>query len=230
MSEPRPPGWVLTSDRLSGVRHGFFTRRGGVSDAPYDTLNCSLRSGDLPEHILENRTRVAAQLGVSTAQLLGVTQTHSSDVVVVQRSTPVWPLDQSPKADALVTDRTDLAVSVVTADCAPVLFASEDRQIVGVAHAGWRGAAQGVLEATLVQMYRLGARHVAACVGPCIRLQSYEVGPDMRDAVLAQSSAALPFFHANPNTGRFHFDLPGYCLFRLRSAGLNRLSDVSLDT
>ncbi|NVN42260.1 polyphenol oxidase family protein, partial [Ameyamaea chiangmaiensis] len=136
--------WVLRHVALAPVRHGFFTRLGGVSKGPYASLNCSMRSGDRPEALAENRARVAGEMGVAPTHLLGVTQVHGDGVAVV---TDPW--DRGPEADALVSTRPDIAIGVITADCAPVLFMAEGGAVVGAAHAGWRGAAGGVLEATL---------------------------------------------------------------------------------
>lgn len=230
MSDDAPRGWVLGSPALSHVRHGFFTRRGGVSPAPYDTLNCSLASADRRGNIRINRSRVAACLGVQGESLLGLTQIHSADVVTLTGNDPAWQTGRGPKADALVTDRTDLAVGVITADCGPLLFASRDGRVVGAAHAGWRGAAGGVIEATIRAMTLLGAGEISACVGPCIAQKSYETGADMRDAVLMQDSGAEPYFIPASRDGHNLFDLPGYCLYRLRRAGLRHVSVVGLDT
>ncbi|WP_336762713.1 peptidoglycan editing factor PgeF [Asaia sp. VD9] len=230
MADQAPRGWVLQSDPLAFLRHGFFTRRGGVSPAPYDTLNCSLASADDAVNIAQNRGRVAGFLGVGSGALLGLTQTHSADVVVMTRDTPVWQTGRGPKADALVSDREDLALGVITADCGPVLFASTDGRVVGAAHAGWRGAVGGVLEATIEAMARLGAGEIIACVGPCIAQNSYEVGAEMRASVLTASSGAGEFFTAGVRPGHYQFDLSGYCLHRLRRAGLRRVSRLGLDT
>ncbi|GBR12569.1 peptidoglycan editing factor PgeF [Asaia spathodeae] len=230
MADQAPRGWVLQADSLAFLRHGFFTRLGGVSPSPFNSLNCSLASADRPENIAENRGRVARFLGVEAPSLLGLTQTHSADVVTLTHGTPVWQTGRGPKADALVTDRDDLALGVITADCGPVLFASPDGHVVGAAHAGWRGAVGGVLEATLSAMAALGAGDVVASVGPCIRQESYEVGPEMREAVLDTSPEAAHFFLAALRDGHFLFDMPGYCLHRLRRAGLRHVSAVGLDT
>ncbi|AOX17803.1 peptidoglycan editing factor PgeF [Kozakia baliensis] len=225
-----PRDWVLRADALSFVPHGFFTRRGGVSPAPFDSLNCSLSSSDRPENLAENRRRVAASLGVESASLLGLKQIHSPDVVTISHGDEVWGTGRGPKGDALVTDRPDWALGVITADCGPVLFASRDGRVVGAAHAGWRGAASGVLEATVSAMRQLGAGEIVASVGPCIAPWSYEVGADMRDSVLALDPAAHMFFIPAQRREHFMFDLPGYCLARLRRAGLKHISALGLDT
>ncbi|MBB3175120.1 hypothetical protein FHR90_002969 [Endobacter medicaginis] len=214
---------------LNGVRHGFFTRRGGVSESrpgqDWGSLNCSYNSGDAPEALVENRRRVAEAVGVAPANLLGVTQVHSADVVRVDAP---WAPGAGGVADALVTSRPEIGLGVVTADCAPVLFADADAGVIGAAHAGWRGAAGGVLEATLAAMAELGADSITAVVGPCIGPDSYEVGEDMREQVLGCDGSAEGFFR--PGRGdRFLFDLPGYCVARLTRGGA-RASGLGRDT
>ncbi len=197
----------VTCSALSAV-HGFFTRRGGVSVGPYASLNCSLSGGDDREAVLENRARAATWTGAHT--LVGVTQVHGADVAVVDTA---WETGAGPRADAMVTRRSGLGLGIITADCAPVLFAGDG--VVGAAHAGWRGALAGVLEATLAAMGR-GA--VTAVIGPCIGPASYEVSADLRDAVLARDRADDRFFQ-DSRAGHWLFDLPGYCADRLRAAG-----------
>lgn len=225
-----PRGWVIPTANLADVPHGFFTRRGGVSPAPFDSLNCSLSSRDLAENVATNRTRVAAYLGVAGEALLGLTQVHSSDVVTVRRGGAHWATGRGLRADALASDDPNVALGVITADCAPVLFADDDGHVVGAAHAGWRGAAGGILEATVEAMRALGARDIRATVGPCIAPTRYEVGPDMRAAVLAVDAQAARWFLPAARSGHFMFDLPGYCLARLRRAGLRRIEALGLDT
>lgn len=223
------PDSVVQSPYLSFVRHGFFTRIGGVSEGPYASLNCSTKSGDDPAAIAENRSRVAGFFGLSGEALLGVTQVHGDGVITVREP---WKPGEGAAADAMVTDREDVALGVITADCGPVLFASKDGRVVGAAHAGWRGAIGGVLEATVVAMTALGvqADEIVAVVGPCIAQKSYEVGGDMRDEALAADTQAEPFFSAGVREGHFQFDLAGYCQDRLRCAGLVAVSAVGLDT
>ncbi len=211
------------------VPHGFFTRRGGVSAGPYASLNCSLSSQDDRHAVLENRARVARSLGTDPVRLLGLTQVHGIDVVT---ATEPWAIGAGQQADAMVTDRPGLALGIVTADCAPVLFADSGGKIVGAAHAGWRGAVAGVLEATIAAMIALGASPdgITAAVGPCIARESYEVGPDLRDAVLAGSAADSAFFVPGQRDDRWLFDLPGYCAARLRAAGLGHVAVTGIDT
>jgi len=219
--------WVLRHPSLARVRHGFFTRLGGVSEGPYASLNCSMRSGDVPEALAENRARVAREMGVAATHLMGVTQVHGDGVAVVA---DIW--DRGPEADAMVTTRTDVALGVITADCGPVLFMAEGGAVVGAAHAGWRGAVGGVIEATLDAMAGLGARRetIVAVVGPCITQSSYEVGPNMRDAALALDALAEGYFEPGARAGHFQFDLPGYCVARLQRAGVSHAAATGVDT
>jgi YfiH family protein len=218
----------LTHTALA-ARHGFFTRRGGVSTGPYASLNANLSGGDDLAHVAENRARVAASLGVAASSLLGLHQVHGTKVITV--ATP-WRTGQGPDADALVTNRPGLALGVITADCAPVLLHDAAAGVIGAVHAGWRGAAAGVLEAALEAMAALGATpaHTIAVVGPCIAQDSYEVGPELRDAVLPTLANAGAFFRPGRPPDRQHFDLAGYCLARLRAAGIAEAHTLGLDT
>jgi YfiH family protein len=210
------------------ARHGFFTRRGGVSTGPYASLNCAWSGQDSREAILENRSRAARAVGATLPNLVGLTQVHGPDVVRVD--TP-WRPGEGPRADAAVTATPGIAIGIVTADCAPVLFADPEAGVVGGAHAGWRGALAGVLEATLDAMEALGAdrRRIAAAVGPCIGQASYEVAADLRDAVLARDPEDARFF-ADGRPERWQFDLAGYCAARLRAAGTGQVEALFLDT
>jgi YfiH family protein len=210
------------------ARHGFFTRRGGVSTGPYASLNCAWSGQDSRDAILENRRRAAAAVGAELPNLIGLTQVHGPDVVRVE--TP-WRPGEGPRADAAVTATPGIAIGIVTADCAPVLFADAEVGVVGGAHAGWRGALSGVLEATLTAMEALGAdrRRIAAAVGPCIGQASYEVAADLRDAVLARDPEDARFF-ADGRPERWQFDLAGYCAARLRAAGTGTVEALFLDT
>lgn len=220
----------LDSPLLSPLPHGFFTRVGGVSDGPFASLNCSVTSGDTPDALRENRRRVAEAVGVGPDRLLGVTQVHGTDVATVAEP---WRAGDGPRADAMVTDRPGLALGIITADCGPVLLADRARGIIGAAHAGWRGAVAGMLEETVAAMQRLGARTdaIAAVVGPCIGQTSYEVGPELRDAVLAGGIVADPDRFFRPGQGdRLQFDLSGYCVARLEACGVGTIDALGCDT
>lgn len=207
---------TLTSEALRPVRHGFFTRRGGASSGIFAGLNCGPGSSDLSEVVAINRARVAEALGVPPENLITVNQVHSADVVSL--SAP--PADR-PRADALVTATPGLALAVLTADCQPVLFADANAGVIGAAHAGWRGARDGVLEATLEAMEGLGARRdrIAAVIGPTISQSAYEVGPEFVEAFLDDDPASARFFANGPGDRKL-FDLPAYGLHRLRAAGV----------
>jgi purine-nucleoside/S-methyl-5'-thioadenosine phosphorylase / adenosine deaminase len=210
------------------AQHGFFTREGGVSEGPFASLNASLSGADDRARVLENRARAARALGADPSRLVGITQVHGADVATV---TEPWEPGAGPRADAMVTDRPGIALGIVTADCAPVLFADAEACVVGAAHAGWRGAVGGVLEATIAAMEALGASRarVAAAIGPCIAQASYEVGADLRDAVLARDAADARFF-ADGRSAHWQFDLAGYCAGRLAAAGLERVVFSGGDT
>lgn len=218
---------VFRSDLLSGVPHGFLGRRGGVSAGEMWGLNVGYGSGDHPELIAENR-RLAIAAVLPKADLATVHQIHSRTVVYVERR---WHHNDRPHADAMVTDRPGLLLGVLTADCAPVLFADAEAGVVGAAHSGWRGAFAGVNEATIVAMERLGARRerLAAAVGPCVTQSSYEVDQAFRRRFVEQDSANDRFFVAGP-VGKPHFDLPAYILDRLEKAGLRNVETLDLDT
>ena len=205
------------------ARHGFFTRTGGVSEGPYASLNCSLSGRDRREAVLENRARAARALGADPALLVGLTQVHGAAVV---RVADPWPVGAGPQADAMVTDRAGIALGIVTADCAPVLFADPAAGVIGAAHAGWRGAVAGVLEATVAAMADLGARpeRIVAAIGPCIGQDSYEVAADLHDAV------AGPRWFRDGRPGHWQFDLAGYCAARLAAAGVAAIERVAADT
>ncbi len=209
---------ILTHDALRPLRHGFFTRRGGASSGIFAGLNCGPGSSDLREAVSINRDRVAEALGLTAQALVGVHQVHSADVLTVTEP-PAAPV----RADAMVTATPGLALTVLTADCQPVLFADRAAGVIGAAHAGWRGALSGVLEATVEAMEALGARRgeIVAIIGPTISLRAYEVGPEFLDAFLAEDRDYSRFF-AGGEGDRVHFDLPGFGLHRLRAAGVGR--------
>jgi YfiH family protein len=202
------------------LRHGFFTRNGGVSTGAFASLNCSLSGKDDATAVRENRSRAAAALGLEHQALCGLTQVHGKRVMIAEDA---WPEDQRPEADGVVTRRAGLVLGIITGDCAPVLFADHAAGVIGGAHAGWRGAVAGVLEETVFAMETLGAarRDVIAVVGPCIHQPSYEVAADLRDAVLARDPADARFFEIGNREGRWQFDLPGYCAARLAALGVS---------
>mmetsp|Transcript_23464 Transcript_23464/g.41243 ORF Transcript_23464/g.41243 Transcript_23464/m.41243 type:complete len:252 (-) Transcript_23464:206-961(-) len=207
---------ILTADTLAPVRHGFFTRAGGASSGVFAGLNCGTGSSDQTEIVAINRARVAEAMGVAPDHLVGVHQIHSADAVPVN-----GPQTSKPKADGLVTSTPGVALSVLTADCQPVLLADPHAGVIGAAHAGWKGAQAGILEATVDTMVAQGAERnqIHAVIGPSISQRAYEVGPEFFDIFLDEDPENTRFF-AGGDGDRMHFDLPGYGLSRLRAAGV----------
>jgi YfiH family protein len=220
---------VSALNEVSRVRHGFFTRDGGVSQGIYATLNCGLGSNDSPDSVRENRIRAMQMIDQPPGALVTLYQAHTADVVVVDQP---WE-GQGPQADAMVTTRPGIALGILTADCAPVLLADGKAGVIGAAHAGWKGALAGVLENTVAAMTRLGARpaEMVAAVGPCIAQRSYEVGPDFPAPFLAQSDDNEQFFAPRaPRPGHFLFDLAAYAARRLALAGVAQIIRTPCDT
>jgi len=207
---------IITAPDLAPLQHGFFTRTGGASSGVFAGLNCGTGSSDQADVVAINRERVAGAMGVAASALVSVHQVHSADVVALTAAG-----GDRRRADAMVTDRPGLALAILTADCQPVLFADAEAGVIGAAHAGWRGALDGVLEATLTGMEQLGARrsHISAVIGPCISQRAYEVGPEFMDQFLAEDPANSRFF-VNGTGDRLLFDLAGFGLHRLRGAGV----------
>lgn len=223
---------MLTATVLecANVRHGFLSRKGGVSTGVYASLNCGPGSADDGSSVEENRRRAVHKVGLSAAPLVTCHQIHSPDVA---RVVDPWTPADAPKADALVTDQAGIALGVLTADCAPVLFCDARAGVVGAAHAGWKGAVGGVLEATVREMVRLGAtsQNIRAAVGPCIHQKSYEVGNELCEAVLAASDWAFELFEpSNGRAGHYQFDLPGYVAGRLARLDLGHFEILAFDT
>ena len=213
----------------SNVRHAFFTREGGVSQGIYQSLNGGIGSNDAPDHVRENRNRMAAALGVAPAHFVTCYQIHSPDVIVAE--TP-WTRENSPRADAIVTRVPGLAIGVTTADCGPILFADAQAGVVGAAHSGWKGALTGVVESTIAAMEQLGAQRgrIDAAIGPLIRQQNYEVGQEFVDRFTAADGANEKFFGASARNGHALFDLPGYIRSRLERADIQSIDDLELCT
>lgn len=208
---------IITSDALA-PRHGFFTRKGGASSGIFAGLNCGPGSSDQAEIVAINRARVAETMEVAPDHLLTLHQVHSATVLPVTA-----PFAERPQADAMVTATPGLALAVLTADCQPVLFADAEAGVIGAAHAGWRGARDGILDATVAAMEGLGARcpRITAVIGPTISQAAYEVGPDFAQGFLDDDPDNARFFANGPN-GKPMFDLPRYGLHRLRAAGVGR--------
>ena len=204
---------------IAGIRHGFFTREGGVSRGLYSGLNCGMGSRDDSTNVIENRARVAAHLDAGGPEILTLYQVHGTTALAVDGTAPAGEL---PKADALLTKTPGLAIGVLTADCAPVLLADPEARVVGAAHAGWRGALAGILEAAVEGMEALGGerRRIRAAVGPAINQAFYEVGPEFEAEFLARDGGAGRFFFRPHAGARPHFDLPAFVAARLERAGI----------
>ena len=208
---------IITSDAMGGIRHGFFTRRGGASSGIFRGLNCGLGSSDQADAVKINRARVADAMNVAPDALVTVHQTHSARAITLTEAIPAG----SEQADAMVTATPGIALGALSADCQPVLFADTTAHVIGAAHAGWKGAVSGILESTIEAMIDLGAKreNITAVIGPSISQKAYEVGPEFFDTVLQEDTDNTRFF-INGSGDRYHFDLPSYGLHRLRTAGI----------
>jgi YfiH family protein len=207
---------------LDGVAHGFFGRQGGVSRGFFSSLNCGYGSGDDPASVRENRMRAASWIGAREEALVNVYQIHSAEAVEV---TAPWSRAQAPKADAMATKMPGVALGVLTADCAPVLFADAKAGVIGTAHAGWKGAIEGVLASAVALMERLGAEraNIRAAIGPCISQAAYEVGPEFYPRFVAQAAENARYFVPSSRAGHWQFDLRGYVTAQLRALGVGSI-------
>src|SRR5918997_2186513 len=214
---------------LPGIRHAFFTREGGVSTGIYESLNGGLGSSDDPGKVRENRRRMTDRLGLPADTLVSLHQVHSAEALVVECP---WSRDERPQADGMVTKTPGLALGITTADCGPILFADPTAGVIGAAHAGWRGALGGVVEATLNAMETLGAAHgrIVAVLGPMIRQDAYEVGPELVRGFQQADHGNGRFFRPAGRNGHAMFDLAGYVSARLRQAGVGQVVDLGLCT
>jgi YfiH family protein len=212
-----------------GIRHAFFTRRGGVSEGLFASLNCGFGSRDDPAKVAQNRAIAAARFDLSADRLVSCHQVHGTHAVTVEQP---WSRRDNPRADGMVTAVPGIALGVLAADCAPVLFADPEARIIGAAHGGWRGALAGVVEATVAAMVALGAApaRIRAGIGPCIAQPSYEVGPEFHATFASTGRDSLGFFAPAPREGRFLFDLPGYIAHRLARLGLAAVERTPYDT
>lgn len=214
---------------LEGLGHGFFTREGGISSGIYSSLNGGIGSSDDAQSVAENRSRMARALNVAPERFIGCYQIHSPDVVIAERP---WTHADRPKADAIVTRIPDLAIGVSTADCGPLLFADPQARVIGAAHAGWRGAFSGVIEATVAAMEKLGAERgrIAAALGPLIRQPNYEVSQKFVDDFRKSDESYARFFKPASRAGHAMFDLPAFVEDRIRLAGIGNFEDLRLCT
>lgn len=208
------------------IAHGFFGREGGVSEGLYAGLNCGPGSADNKAHVAENRARVAHALGMMPERLCTLYQIHSPNVVIVHEPYVGTP----PQADAHVTNVAGITLGILTADCAPVLFADVAAGVIGAAHAGWKGAHGGVVESTVIAMEKLGAKreNISAVIGPCIQQKSYEVGAEFIARFTPEEQSQ--FFIPSDRAGHHRFDLPAYVTQTARAAGLQRVAVLAMDT
>jgi YfiH family protein len=211
--------------QLPGIAHGFFGRQGGVSEGIFASLNCGPGSGDVREHVMENRNRVSKALG--GAKLLTLHQIHSPNAVIATE-----PWEQGPQADAMATNVPGLALGILTADCAPVLLADSKARVIGAAHAGWKGALTGVIDSVLEKMESLGAdrARISAAIGPCIGQSNYEVGPEFIARFAEAGKGNTRFFVPSDKADHWRFDLEGYVAHRLRDAGIGNTEPLSACT
>ena len=214
---------------LANIRHGFFTRTGGVSQGVYASLNGGVGSNDAPEQVAENRARMAQSLGVAPGRFLTPYQIHSPEVVVADRP---WTAETRPRADAVVTREPGLAIGVSTADCGPLLFADAKARVIGAAHAGWRGAFTGVIDGTVAAMEKLGADRadMTVTLGPTISQPNYEVGAEFVERFLAADADNARFFKDSIRADHAMFDLNGYIAARIKRAGVVKFEDLGLCT
>jgi YfiH family protein len=213
----------------SNIKHGFFTRAGGVSNGLYHSLNCGFGSGDRFENVNTNRNRTLVKLGVPDNKLLTCNQVHSAKALAV--AIP-WSEEDVPKADGMATNVPGIVLGILTADCAPVLFADSTAGIIGAAHAGWQGALNGILEATADEMIGLGSsyRNISVAIGPCIGEDSYEIGPEFRENFINSSMKNNQFFKPSQRKGHHMFDLVSYVEHRLFKMGISEIYRTGYDT
>jgi polyphenol oxidase len=220
--------FVADNLKANGIAHGFFARTGGVSEGIYASLNCGRGSADERDRVEENRARVAVKLGVEPGMLTGPKQVHSAKALII---TAPWKAGEAPEADAVVTNVRGLAISVLTADCAPILLADREAGVIAAAHAGWKGAKAGVTDSTIEAMESLGARpeRICAAIGPSISQAAYEVSPEFKAAFLADAEASERYF-VQGASGRPHFNLPAYVRERLSKKGVASILDIGACT
>jgi len=214
---------------IKEINHGFFTREGGVSDGLYSSLNCGPGSDDNPDNVTKNRAIVAEKIGVDADRLYTLYQCHTNEVEVIDSSSGH---NATREADAMVTQEKSVALGILAADCAPVLFADSVSGTIGAAHAGWKGVIGGILENTVAEMYDLGANHhdIVATIGPCIGPDSYEISEEFKDNFLQDDPDNYQFFKITTKSGHHLFDLPGYSKNRLEKLGLKSVQWVDEDT
>lgn len=213
----------------TNLRHGFFGRVGGISTGIYRSLNCGFGSSDDNAAIEENRKRVASAIGIKASNLINLYQIHSNDAINV---TVPWPREQAPEADAMVTTQKGIALAILTADCGPILFSDAENSVIGAAHAGWRGAQNGIIRTTIEAMLKLGAKtdNIKAVLGPTISQANYEVDEGFKAGFLANQASTGQFFDKGCRDGHFQFDLPGYIISELNALGITTVENLDLCT
>ncbi|MCF8473717.1 MAG: peptidoglycan editing factor PgeF [Emcibacter sp.] len=211
------------------IRHGFYTRKGGYSTGLYNALNCAQSSDDITSTVMKNRQAVRMNLNPNATSLCGLSQIHSNIVHFLDKE---WDSRNSPKGDAMVTKQKNIALAILTADCAPVLFSDPINGVIAAAHAGWKGAKTGILENTLDMMCLQGAErhHIAAAIGPAISQENYEVGPEFIESFTKQKANYHIFFKDSPKVDHHFFDLKAFVQHRLKEAGLHQIATMPNDT
>ena len=215
-------------DGLNGIKHGFFGRKGGTSSGIYSSLNCGFSSNDNPKNVKQNRQKICDFFGIELGNLLNPYQIHSN---IAQYINEIFRKD-GPRVEAFVTDNKGIAIGILTADCAPILFADEKNGIIGAAHAGWQGAFNGVIENTIDLMVEKGAslENIKAAIGPCIGQESYEVSQEYYDRFIEQSKDNKRFFKNGIEPNKYQFSLKAYCASRLKKAGVIDIDVLKHDT
>ncbi len=222
---------MYTSQSLKTLKHGFFTRQGGVSQGVFESLNFTISKGDTIDHVHQNRGIALEKLGLTDKTLLTVNQVHGNQVIIAEEP---WPFNegQTPNADAILTQNPSLVLGIFTADCVPILLHDKASQTIGVIHAGWRGAREGIVSETIQKMYDLGAQpaDIQAVIGPAIDQKNYEVSDDVFTAFITLSPSHMRFFKASEHKGKFLFNLKGLVAEQLKFNGLKWIEDMSMDT
>ena len=216
-------------NKYKNINYIFFTKNGGYSSGPFSSLNCSFNSGDKAENILKNRNQCAQELGIQSNNLITANQVHGNKVIKVEKP---WTYETQPIADGMVTKKQNIALSILTADCAPILFADYKNSVIGASHAGWRGALLGVLENTVKEMTYLGADNssISAFIGPCIGKKSYEVNENFYKSFIEDNFENVSFFYRRVNRKILNFDLRSYIFFKLKYMGINNIKSINRDT
>lgn len=215
----------------ASLRHGFFTRVGGVSSGFFASLNFALTKGDLVENVQKNRENAMRQLGSDSTTLSTITQIHGNLVHIISEPTGFLdPFKPSLRGDALVTDKPNIALGIITADCVPILFTDRDKYVIGASHAGWKGALSGIIENTVQAMKSLGANNIIAAIGPCIHQPYYEVGREVYEAFINKNPIYIIHFIPSSQDEHFFFDLPGFVEARLKGVEVEAIDTIKQDT